>query len=172
MFHSCVFPGLKTLYPHAVECVLYYFSFQLILNTPGGVVGLLQPVWKPGVPGSHTGPEPPARGPEANFKKSLCKSLFTEVLKYNTGSLETQFCKCSFCNRPLLHSRKHLYGYAVNKNPQTQPSRTLSRNYFKMSTEPPNQSQLELVSGLCSLPFQSKRGRWGHEDLGTLTIII
>lgn len=37
---------------------LYNFRFQPILNTPAGVVGL---------PGSHTGPELPAREPEANF---------------------------------------------------------------------------------------------------------
>lgn len=106
------------------------------------------------------------------LKNPFANLFFREVFKHNTGSLETRFCKCSFSNRPLLHTRKHLYGFAVNKTPQTQPSRTLSRNYFKMSTEPPNQSQLELVSGLRRLPFQSKSGRWGHQDLGTLTVLI
>lgn len=47
---------------------------------------------------------------------------------------------------------------------KTQLSQTMSINYFKMSAEPPNQSQLEL-----SFPFQSKRGRWGQKDLDTLT---
>lgn len=34
-----------------------------------------------------------------------------------------------------------------------------------MSTEPPNQSQLGLVTGLWSLPFSKKQGK-GHEEAG------
>lgn len=56
------------------------------------------------------------------------------------------------------------WGYDwVSLGPETLPTfttlSTLSINYFKMSPEPPNQSQLGLVTGLQTLPFSRKKAK-------------
>lgn len=66
-----------------------------------------------------------------------------------------------------MHSRSESWsswGYEwVSLGPETLPTfttlSTLSINYFKMSPEPPNQSQLGLVTGLQTLPFSRKKAK-------------
>lgn len=76
-------------------------------------------------------------------------------------------------NSPLLHIRAgEKTSLWICRKQRSLKSRTFSINYFKMSGEPPNQSQLELVTSLCSLLFQSKRRRWDLKDLDALTTLV